>query len=111
MAGVDPFVIGKLVCLKVTLCVTGVSNDVSTRTYVVSSARVYSGTGVKGNPLLCEKRSHLWGVTIMSHAFGDLLRQYRARKAHLSQTRLAELAGYDQDILVRMAQGKKDLTG
>jgi predicted ATPase len=47
----------------------------------------------------------------MSHPFGDLLRQYRARKSGLSQTRLAELAGYDQAVLVRMAQGQKDLTG
>src|SRR5438552_1254546 len=47
----------------------------------------------------------------MSHPFGDLLRQYRARKANLSQTRLAELAGYDRAILARMGQGKKDLTG
>src|SRR5437879_5906335 len=47
----------------------------------------------------------------MSHPFGDLLRQYRARKAGLSQTRLAELAGYDQAVLVRMSQGRKDLTG
>jgi non-specific serine/threonine protein kinase len=47
----------------------------------------------------------------MSHPFGDLLRQYRARKAGLSQTRLANLAGYDNAVLVRMSQGKKDLTG
>jgi non-specific serine/threonine protein kinase len=47
----------------------------------------------------------------VSHPFGDLLRQYRARKAGLSQTRLAELAGYDQAVLVRMSQGRKDLTG
>jgi len=47
----------------------------------------------------------------MSHPFGDLLRQYRARKSHLTQTRLAELAGYDQAVLTRMSQGKKDLTG
>jgi predicted transcriptional regulator len=47
----------------------------------------------------------------MTHPFGDLLQQYRARKAGLSQTRLAELAGYDQAILVRMNRGKKDLTG
>ena len=40
-----------------------------------------------------------------------MLRQYRLRKPGLSQGRLAELAGYDQAILVRMAQGKKDLTG
>src|SRR5215831_15760655 len=47
----------------------------------------------------------------MSHPFGDLLRQYRSRRAGLSQTRLAELAGYDQAVLVRMSQGRKDLTG
>jgi hypothetical protein len=47
----------------------------------------------------------------MSHPFGDLLLQFRARKRGLSQTRLAQLAGYDQAILVRMSQGKKDLTG
>ena len=46
-----------------------------------------------------------------SNRFGDLLRQYRARKAGLSQSRLAQLAGYDQAVLVRMSQGKKDLTG
>jgi predicted ATPase len=46
-----------------------------------------------------------------SHPFGELLNQYRQRKPGLSQRRLAELAGYDQAILVRMAQGKKDLTG
>jgi predicted ATPase len=45
------------------------------------------------------------------HPFGVLLAQYRARRPGLSQTRLAQLAGYDQAILVRMAQGKKDLTG
>ena len=45
------------------------------------------------------------------HPFGELLAQYRARKPGLTQTRLAELSGYDQAILVRMAQGKKDLTG
>jgi predicted ATPase len=45
------------------------------------------------------------------HPFGELLAQYRARKPGLTQTRLAELAGYDQAVLVRMAQGKKDLTG
>src|SRR6188768_3074940 len=47
----------------------------------------------------------------MSHPFGNLLTQYRARKHGLSQTRLANLAGYDQAVLVRMCQGKKDLTG
>jgi predicted ATPase len=45
------------------------------------------------------------------HPFGELLAQYRARKLGLTQTRLAELADYDQAVLVRMAQGKKDLTG
>ena len=45
------------------------------------------------------------------HPFGELLTQYRRRKAGLSQSQLAELAGYDQAILVRMCQGKKDLTG
>ena len=45
------------------------------------------------------------------HPFGELLAQYRARKPGLTQTHLAELAGYDQAILVRMCQGKKDLTG
>jgi predicted ATPase len=45
------------------------------------------------------------------HPFGELLAQYRQRKPGLSQRHLAELAGYDQAILVRMAQGKKDLTG
>ena len=47
----------------------------------------------------------------MSHPFGDLLRQYCARKRGLSQTRLAHMIGYDQAVLVRMSQGKKDLTG
>jgi len=45
------------------------------------------------------------------HPFGELLAQHRARKPGLTQTRLAELAGYNQAILVRMCQGKKDLTG
>jgi predicted ATPase len=45
------------------------------------------------------------------HPFAELLAQYRQRKPGLTQTQLAELAGYDQAILVRMAQGKKDLTG
>jgi hypothetical protein len=47
----------------------------------------------------------------VKHPFGELLAQYRARKPGLSQTRLAELAGYGHTILVRMCQGKKDLTG
>jgi non-specific serine/threonine protein kinase len=47
----------------------------------------------------------------MSHPFGDLLRQYRARKPGLTQTRLAGMAGYHPTVLVRMCQGKKELTG
>ena len=47
----------------------------------------------------------------MNHPFGDLLRQYRARKAGLTLMRLAHQAGYDKAILVRMGQGQKDLTG
>jgi predicted ATPase len=47
----------------------------------------------------------------MSHPFGDLLRQYCARKQGLSQTRLAHMVGYDQAVIARMAQGRKDLTG
>ncbi len=45
------------------------------------------------------------------HPFGELLTQYRLRKPGLTQTQLAGLAGYDQAILIRMGQGKKDLTG
>jgi len=45
------------------------------------------------------------------HPFGILLTRFRLRKKGLSQRKLAELAGYDQAILVRMAQGKKDLLG
>ena len=51
------------------------------------------------------------GKTVEKHPFGELLTQYRRRKAGLTQSHLAELAGYDQAILVRMCQGKKDLTG
>ena len=47
----------------------------------------------------------------MPHLFGELLRQYRARKPGLTQGRLADAAGYDPAIVARMAQGKKDLTG
>ena len=50
-------------------------------------------------------------VKSQQHAFGELLAQYRARKSGLTQARLASLSGYDQSILVRMSQGKKDLTG
>ena len=52
-----------------------------------------------------------FGKTVEKHPFGELLTQYRRRKAGLTQSHLAELAGYDQAILVRMCQGKKDLTG
>lgn len=47
----------------------------------------------------------------MSHPFGELLKQYRRRRPGLSQERLAHMIGYDQAVLARMAQGKKDLTG
>jgi predicted ATPase len=47
----------------------------------------------------------------MSHPFGELLKGYRQRKRGLSQERLAHMIGYDQAVLVRMSQGKKDLTG
>jgi hypothetical protein len=50
-------------------------------------------------------------VVRVKHPFGELLTQYRLRKPGLTQTSLAELAGYDQAVLVRMGQGKKDLTG
>jgi predicted ATPase len=47
----------------------------------------------------------------VSHPFGELLREYRRRKPGLTQERLAHRVGYDPAVLVRMAQGKKDLTG
>lgn len=47
----------------------------------------------------------------MSHPFGELLAQYRARKHGLSQARLAQIVGYDPAVIARMAQGHKDLTG
>src|SRR6266542_4177512 len=47
----------------------------------------------------------------MVYSFGDLFRQYCARKRGLSQARLAGLAGYGPAVLTRMMQGKKDLTG
>ena len=47
----------------------------------------------------------------MSHPFGNLLLQFRARKPGLSQARLAQMAGYDPAVLARMCAGKKDLTG
>jgi len=48
---------------------------------------------------------------VTNGSFGDLLRQIIARKHGLTQTRLAHLIGYDQAVLTRMMQGKKDLTG
>ena len=45
------------------------------------------------------------------YPFGELLAHHRARSPGLTQKHLAELAGYDPSILVRMCQGKKDLTG
>src|SRR6187399_992558 len=47
----------------------------------------------------------------LQHPFGELLAHFRARKPGLSQNRLAELSGYAPAVLVRMCQGKKDLTG
>src|SRR6266568_3418229 len=47
----------------------------------------------------------------MSHPFGDLLTQYRARKHGLTQARLARLAGYDAPLVTKLCQGKKELTG
>jgi predicted ATPase len=45
------------------------------------------------------------------HPFGELLRQHRARKPGLTQARLAHAMGYDEAVVIRMAGGKKDLTG
>ena len=47
----------------------------------------------------------------MSHPFGDLLNQYRARKHGLSQARLAITAGYDRALITKLCQGRKELTG
>jgi hypothetical protein len=47
----------------------------------------------------------------MTHPFGDLLTQYRARKHGLSQARLAQAIGYDPAIIGKMCKGKKELTG
>src|SRR5437868_6922886 len=47
----------------------------------------------------------------MSHPFGDLLSQYRARKHGLTQARLARLAGYDAPLVTKLCQGKKELLG
>jgi len=46
-----------------------------------------------------------------THPFGELLSQMRARKPGLTQSKLAELAGYDPAVIARMGQGQKDLTG
>jgi len=47
----------------------------------------------------------------LSHPFGDLLTQYRARKHGLSQARLAEAVGYDPSLISKMCKGGKELTG
>jgi len=47
----------------------------------------------------------------MTHPFGELLRQHRARKSSLTLARLAHAMGYNEAVVTRMAQGKKDLTG
>lgn len=47
----------------------------------------------------------------MSHPFGDLLTQYRARKHGLSQSKLAEAIGYDHAVIGKMCKGGKELTG
>ncbi len=58
------------------------------------------------------KRSEVYKPSAeVRHPFGELLTQYRLRKSGLTQTRMAELAGYDHSIVVRICQGKKDLTG
>jgi hypothetical protein len=38
----------------------------------------------------------------MSHPFGDLLTQYRARKHGLTQARLAMVAGYDPPLVTKL---------
>lgn len=48
---------------------------------------------------------------MMSHPFGDLLTQLRARKHGLSQARLAKAVGYDPAIVGKMCKGGKALTG
>jgi hypothetical protein len=45
------------------------------------------------------------------HAFGNLIKQFRSRVPGLTQSRIAELAGYDPAVITRMARGKQDLTG
>ena len=49
--------------------------------------------------------------TQKSHPFGEKLRLHRSRKQGLTQARLAHAMGYDEAVVIRMAQGKKDLTG
>lgn len=46
-----------------------------------------------------------------THAFGNLLKQLRARVPGLTQARLAQLAGYDPAVITRMAKGQQDLVG
>jgi catechol 2,3-dioxygenase-like lactoylglutathione lyase family enzyme len=46
-----------------------------------------------------------------THPFGTLLGKLRARKKGLTQSKLAEMTGYDPAVITRMCQGKQDLTG
>ena len=46
-----------------------------------------------------------------THPFGTLLGRLRARKKGLTQSKLAEMAGYDPAVITPMGQGKQDLTG
>jgi predicted ATPase/tetratricopeptide (TPR) repeat protein len=47
----------------------------------------------------------------VSHPFGDLLTQLRARQHGLSQAKLARLAGLDPALLAKLCRGGKELTG
>lgn len=47
----------------------------------------------------------------MAHPFGEYLRTFLLKKPGLTKKRLAHMMGYNEAVLVRMAQGKKDLTG
>ena len=46
-----------------------------------------------------------------THPFGALLGRLRARKKGLTQSKLAEMTGYDPAVITRMCRGKQDLTG
>ncbi|MFN0069837.1 MAG: hypothetical protein ACKVYV_19645, partial [Limisphaerales bacterium] len=47
----------------------------------------------------------------MAHPFGEYLHTFLIKKPGLTKKRLAHMMGYTDAVLVRMAQGKKDLTG